>query len=322
MNRIYAALIALALLLTACGSAEESFRDQLTEMGFSNDTADCLIEELDARGLGVEDITDDAIEDGMPAGAEEAMNACMSSAANDLIDGDDDAARVVDDDDDDDADADDSGDDIQTRELNSLEQGFVQGMTSEGVSEEAARCVLGSLMERDIDLMALATMGEDEFPPEFGGIMADCGEELFDGGLDFGGGDGDADDYGDDPELDALHDGCAAGDATACDDLYWQSPFGSAYEAFGATCGNVGPENSDCATLLGGGGTDGGSAGEPDGYGDDAELDALWDACGGGDGDACDELFFSSPVGSAYEDFGDTCGGLFEAGSVLCSDEL
>jgi hypothetical protein len=285
-------------------------------MGFSNDTADCLITELDDRGLGVEDITDDAIEDGLPAGAEEAMDACMSSAANDLIDGDDDAARVVDDGDDDD----DSDDDIQTRELNALEQGFVQGMTSEGVSEEAARCVLGSLMERDIDIMALATMGEDEFPPEFGGIMADCGEELFDGGgfdVDTSG----VDDYGDDPELDALHDGCAAGDATACDDLYWQSPFGSAYEAFGATCGNVGPESSDCATLLGGAGNSG-SAGEPDGYGDDPELDALWDQCGAGDGDACDELFFSSPVGSAYEDFGDTCGGLFEAGTVFCSDEL
>ena len=63
-------------------------------------------------------------------------------------------------------------------------------------------------------------------------------------------------------------------------------------------------------------------AGGPQGYGDDADLDALWDSCGGGDGDACDELFFSSPVGSAYEDFGDTCGGLFEAGIVLCSKEL
>jgi hypothetical protein len=50
--------------------------------------------------------------------------------------------------------------------------------------------------------------------------------------------------YGDDPELDALWDACAAGDNVACDDLYSQSPFGSEYEAFGDTCGERGrPED-------------------------------------------------------------------------------
>ncbi len=44
-------------------------------------------------------------------------------------------------------------------------------------------------------------------------------------------------------------------------------------------------------------------------YGDDPELDALWDACDAGDDDACDELFWSSPVGSAYESFGRDCAG-------------
>jgi hypothetical protein len=43
--------------------------------------------------------------------------------------------------------------------------------------------------------------------------------------------------YGDDPELDALYDECAAGDAVACDDLYIDSPTGSEYELFGGTCG-------------------------------------------------------------------------------------
>ena len=48
----------------------------------------------------------------------------------------------------------------------------------------------------------------------------------------------DANAYGDDPELDALYDDCAAGDAVACDDLYTGSAPGSEYEQFGGTCGN------------------------------------------------------------------------------------
>lgn len=38
--------------------------------------------------------------------------------------------------------------------------------------------------------------------------------------------------YGSDPTLDRLQDRCAGGDGDACDDLYWDSPSGSAYEAF------------------------------------------------------------------------------------------
>ncbi|GIG53556.1 DUF4190 domain-containing protein [Demequina activiva] len=43
-------------------------------------------------------------------------------------------------------------------------------------------------------------------------------------------------------------------------------------------------------------------------YGDNAELDALWDQCAAGDDGACDELYNASPIGSEYEEFGDTCG--------------
>ncbi|WP_375003881.1 hypothetical protein [Aeromicrobium sp. CTD01-1L150] len=38
--------------------------------------------------------------------------------------------------------------------------------------------------------------------------------------------------YGSDPTLDALWDGCEAGDADACNELYAESPGGSEYEAF------------------------------------------------------------------------------------------
>lgn len=56
--------------------------------------------------------------------------------------------------------------------------------------------------------------------------------------------------------------------------------------------------------------------------GDDPVLDVLWDACAGGDGQACDDLYFDSPFGSDYERFGDTCGDRFTDGSVLCANEL
>jgi hypothetical protein len=39
--------------------------------------------------------------------------------------------------------------------------------------------------------------------------------------------------YGSDPRLDGLYDECAAGDGKACEDLYWESPANSEYEAFG-----------------------------------------------------------------------------------------
>lgn len=49
--------------------------------------------------------------------------------------------------------------------------------------------------------------------------------------------------------------------------------------------------------------------GEPFTYGDDAELDALWDKCSSEGTAVCDELFNRSPEGSEYEAFADTCGG-------------
>jgi hypothetical protein len=43
--------------------------------------------------------------------------------------------------------------------------------------------------------------------------------------------------------------------------------------------------------------------------GESAELDALWDACASGYGQACDSLFEQAPMASEYEEFGATCGG-------------
>lgn len=66
--------------------------------------------------------------------------------------------------------------------------------------------------------------------------------------------------------------------------------------------------------------TPGDTAGEPFTYGDDPELDALWDQCEAGDGVACDELYMTSPFDSEYEAFGDSCAGRGRDG-MWCADE-
>lgn len=45
-------------------------------------------------------------------------------------------------------------------------------------------------------------------------------------------------------------------------------------------------------------------------FGDNNELDRLWRACERSDWSACDELYETSDIGSDYEWFGATCGGL------------
>jgi hypothetical protein len=54
-------------------------------------------------------------------------------------------------------------------------------------------------------------------------------------------------------------------------------------------------------------------------YGDDPALDELWDACAGGSGQACDDLYYAAPTDSEYENFGYTCG---DRNNVLICTEL
>jgi hypothetical protein len=48
---------------------------------------------------------------------------------------------------------------------------------------------------------------------------------------------------------------------------------------------------------------------EPDGLGDDQQLDALAQDCFDGDMQSCDDLYQDAPIGSEYQDYGDTCAG-------------
>jgi hypothetical protein len=117
---------------------------------------------------------------------------------------------------------------------------------------------------------------------------------------------GTAQGYGDDGFLDSLYDSCADGDPFSCDQLFGSSPIGSEYESFARTCGDLREASNTPCELF--------ESGEPFTYGDDPAFDSLWDACSIGDADACDDLYFESPFGSAYEAFGENCRLLAERG--------
>jgi len=128
---------------------------------------------------------------------------------------------------------------------------------------------------------------------------------------------GQGDNYGDNDTLDALWNACEGEDWAACDQLYFDSPLGSAYESFGDTCGNRTDGGLLCVDELG----SGAAPSEPNAYGDDTTLDALWDACTAEDWQACDDLYMQSGAGTAYETFGDTCGNRTD-GNLDCVTEL
>lgn len=131
--------------------------------------------------------------------------------------------------------------------------------------------------------------------------------------------------YGDDADLDALWDACDSGDMAACDDLYSSAPAGSEYEEFGSTCAGTSDGTEYCDSALSEEGTqdpaEGTTTAGAQNYGDDPTLDALWDACEGGSGTACDELYFSSEAGTAYEQFANTCGNRVEY-ALSCASEI
>jgi len=115
-----------------------------------------------------------------------------------------------------------------------------QLMEDGGVTSEQADCVVEGLQEAGISLQSVTDeeLGDNDPPPEaleviFACLLGGASEDV-----DTGGATPDVNAYGDDPAFDALYDQCEAGDAVACDDLFWTSPLGSEYEAFGNTCGN------------------------------------------------------------------------------------
>lgn len=111
-------------------------------------------------------------------------------------------------------------------------------------------------------------------------------------------------------EFDALGAACQDGDLGACDQLYLTTPVGSVAEAYGATCGGRVDErlNGGCGEEFEGE-WDLPAAQAPGDLGNDSTLDALAEDCQDGDLDACDDLYFDSPLSSSYEAYARTCGG-------------
>ncbi|MFB9953655.1 DUF4190 domain-containing protein [Cellulomonas denverensis] len=118
--------------------------------------------------------------------------------------------------------------------------------------------------------------------------------------------------------IDTYADGCRDGDMSDCDSLWiWAEP-DSEEEALAESCNGLGDreEYGSCYSL-------GRELETATAYGDDAELDGLYDSCRGGDMAACDDLYFQAPYSSGtseYREFGSTCGGTADAddGSGWC----
>lgn len=143
-----------------------------------------------------------------------------------------------------------------------------------------------------------------------------------------------------------LVDLCVQGAVASCDMLYRISDAGSPVEEFGDTCGSRRPAGTgewctdvfpasaeDIAATLtaapigidsaaGPSTVPAPTVGEPtppEGLGEDAAMNGLADACFAGDLAACDSLYWQSEAGSAYEVYGDTCGGRAPEGAVVCA---
>ncbi len=106
--------------------------------------------------------------------------------------------------------------------------------------------------------------------------------------------------YGDDEALDRWWDRCENGDMSGCDRLFADAPYDTEYSYFGETCGERTGGGGECAI--------GDEPGDIYTYGDNAELDQLWDRCNAEDFDACGALYEDSPADTEYEEFGATCG--------------
>ena len=117
----------------------------------------------------------------------------------------------------------------------SFVQGFIDGAAAEGteMTEAEAICAIRHLEADDP-----AAAAEE--------CLADTA--LDDAGTD----DIVADTYGDDDVLDLMWDACDDGNNLVCDELAALAPAGSAYAAFGATCGQRLPERAlGCFDELG-----------------------------------------------------------------------
>ena len=114
---------------------------------------------------------------------------------------------------------------------------------------------------------------------------------------------------------DYLWDLCADKTYWACDSLYYLElylPVGGEYTNFGATCGDQVEIDVDSVEYF--------ETSFPISYGEDPNLDTLYDECSQGNGDSCDLLYFAS-WGTEDDDYfqlAATCGNTEEFDTTWC----
>ena len=121
--------------------------------------------------------------------------------------------------------------------------------------------------------------------------------------------------YGTNIVGDYLWDLCSDGILWACDslfDLELYLPVGGEYTNFGATCGDQVEIDIYCVEYF--------ETSIPISYREDPNLDALYDECSQGNGDACDLLYLASwgSEDDEYFQFAATCANTEEFDSVWC----
>lgn len=109
---------------------------------------------------------------------------------------------------------------------------------------------------------------------------------------------------------------CRADDTRACDVLFLISRIDSDYERLASTCNGAGSPASGWCTEGVTTGLDGLRFDESS-----PGINGIAADCSDGDMMACDFLYFASPSGGQWEEFGDGCGGRTESAFPDCRSE-
>lgn len=136
-----------ALMLTACGGSGPTRADAVAELvgaGFTQDTAECMMDDLADQGVEPGDLTG-TISPEIDVAIDRAVNACISAA---------DVGSLIA-----------SSDEVRDQ--------LIDGMMESGVVDrEQAECVVASLEATGADLVELFT--RDDFDAQLDAAIAEC----------------------------------------------------------------------------------------------------------------------------------------------------
>ena len=126
------AVVGLALLSSACGVTREDALEELTSVGYSPESAECIMTSIERQGFGADDLTDPIapeVDAAIQAGVEE----CLTSG---------DLAGL--------------SDNIGTDELRAE---VLTQLTASGLDATQAECVLAAVEAEGYDMVDLAQAG-------------------------------------------------------------------------------------------------------------------------------------------------------------------